>query len=239
MALKQVVTGNKCFDISYDIVNPQAHYDLIILHGWGSNKEIMKQAFAFTMKEFRHIYIDMPGFGNSSNDYILTTQDYAAIIDEFLSLIQASKLAIIGHSFGGKVATLLNPENLILLSSAGIIEEKALSVKFKIFCSKILNPLGLKQLNKLLRSQDVDNMNQNMYETFKNVLNEDFSSKFVAYQKNALIFWGKTDTATSLTSGKRISELIVNSTIKVYPEDHYFFLKNSQDIGNEIVRRIL
>lgn len=239
MALKHVLVDNKTFDISYDIINPTSQYDLIILHGWGANKEIMKQAFSNTMSEFRHIYIDMPGFGKSSNDYILTTQEYANIIEAFLMTLKASKLAIMGHSFGGKVATLLNPENLILLSSAGIVEEKLLGVKLKIFCSKILNPLGLRQINKLLRSKDVENMSQNMYETFKNVLNEDFSAKFQSYSKNALIFWGKSDTATSLASGEKIAQLIENSIFKTYEEDHFFFLKNSEDIGNEIVRRIL
>ena len=74
---------NKSFDISYDIVNPSSKHDLVILHGWGSNKEIMKQAVANTMKEFRHIYIDMPGFGKSSNDFVLTTPEYAKIMKHF------------------------------------------------------------------------------------------------------------------------------------------------------------
>ena len=82
-------------------------------------------------------------------------------------------------------------------------------------------------------------MSQHMYETFKNVVNEDFSNEFKSFKNSAFIFWGKTDRATSLASGERINQLIKNSYFKAYEEDHYFFLKNSQDIGNEIVRRIL
>ncbi len=42
-----------------------------------------------------------------------------------------------------------------------------------------------------------------MYATFKNVVDEDFSSKFEAFSNNALIFWGEEDRATSLESGKK------------------------------------
>ena len=38
----------------------------------GSNKEIMKQAFGKTLPHYKHIYLDMPGFGKSNNEMILT-----------------------------------------------------------------------------------------------------------------------------------------------------------------------
>ncbi|MDZ7820116.1 MAG: alpha/beta hydrolase [Aliarcobacter sp.] len=70
----------------------------------------MKNVFSSYLKDFRHIYIDLPGFGKSSNNYVLTTQDYAKIVDEFLKLLDSSKDIIAGHSYGGKVAVLLNPK---------------------------------------------------------------------------------------------------------------------------------
>ena len=127
MAIKSITWENKTFDISYEIINPSKENIIIFLHGWGSNKEIMKQGFGTQLKEYKHIYIDMPGFGKSSNNYILTTNDYANILKVFLkSLIpnHYNLTTIVGHSFGGKVSTLLNPSTLVLLSSAGIVEEK-------------------------------------------------------------------------------------------------------------------
>ena len=105
MATKSVTIDNKSFDISYEIVNPSSKKDIIFLHGWGSNKDIMKNVFSQYLKDFRHIYIDMPGFGKSQNNYVLTTNDYVKIVDEFLNLIYSSKDIIAGHSYGGKVAT--------------------------------------------------------------------------------------------------------------------------------------
>lgn len=234
MAKKSICFENKNFDISYDLVNPTSKKDFIVLHGWGSNKDIMKQAFSPFLKNFRHIYIDMPGFGKSSNDFILTTQNYAKIIDLFLEELNSDKYIIAGHSFGGKVATLLNPNNLVLLSSAGILEEKSFNTKMKIKLAKLLNAFGLGKITKLFRSKDVEQMSENMYLTFKNVVDEDFSQFFKSYKKNCMIFWGKQDSATTLFSGKMINKLIENSSFDSYEGDHYFFLKYSENISKKI-----
>mgnify|MGYP000949191512 FL=1 len=234
MAVKNLVVEDKIFELSYEIVNPTKTKDILFLHGWGSNKDVMKTAFSNYLKDFRHIYIDMPGFGKTQNSYVLTTSDYSKAVKEFLKSLNSNCIAIVGHSFGGKVATLLNPENLVLLSSAGILEQKSAKVKIKIFFAKLLNSLGLRNLTKTFRSKDVEKMSENMYSTFKNVVNEDFSSNFKAFQNNAFIFWGENDTATSLESGKKIAELIKKSSFTSYVGDHYFFLKYAQNISKRV-----
>ena len=138
MAVKSIQYNRHTFEIIYEIVNPQAKLDIIILHGWGSNKNLMKQSFSPYMDKFRHIYIDLPGFGNSTCNTILTTADYAHLVELLMIHMNASKNIIVGHSFGGKVALLLEPEILVLLSSAGIYTEKSLKVKTKIFLFKAL-----------------------------------------------------------------------------------------------------
>lgn len=244
MALKSICVQNQTFDISYDIVNPSCKNELIILHGWGSNKELMKQAFDTTLCEFKHIYIDLPGFGKSSNDYVLTVYDYAKIVKAFLQQLHSSSspyrpFAVMGHSYGGKVATLLNPEYLILLSSAGIIEEKSMQTKIKIILAKSLNRLGFGKMGRMFRSKDVERMSENMYATFKHAIAEDLEKEFKHFSDKAFLFWGKSDTATTLQSAERIHALIKNSSLKVYKGDHYFFLKHAQNIGKEIENGIL
>jgi pimeloyl-ACP methyl ester carboxylesterase len=238
MAIKQIKNGNQTFDINYEIINPSCKNTIVFLHGWGSNKNIMKKAFGDKLKHLKHIYIDMPGFGKSSNDYVLTTKEYAFIIDLFLNAlnIKIPTSIIVGHSFGGKVATLLNPQKLVLLSSAGIVEEKSAKTLLTIKMAKIFNKFGLGKVTKLLRSSDVNMMSETMYETFKNVVDEDFSDKFAKYDGKTLIFWGEKDTATTLSSGYTIDKLIKNSTFKSYDGDHYFFLKYSKDISNIMIK---
>jgi len=236
LALKTITLENKIFDINYNIINPQNKKTIIFLHGWGSNKEIMAQAFSNYFKDFKHIYIDMPGFGKSSNKYILKTEDYKDIIAKFLQTINIKydNSIILGHSFGGKIATLLNPALLILVSSAGIIEEKSTKTLLTIRMAKIFNKFGLNKVTKLLRSSDVNMMSENMYETFKNVVDEDFSLYFKNFKNKTLIFWGDNDTATSLQSGKTIHSFIQNSDFFSYDGDHFFFLKYNKQIVDKI-----
>ena len=240
MAAKVIWNNNRKFSINYEIVNNDKDKVIVFLHGWGSNKEVMKKAFANQLGEFKHIYIDMPGFGKSENDHILTTIDYASVMKDFLEElgINPNDALIAGHSFGGKVATMLMPKLLILLSSAGILETKSAKTLLTIRMAKIFNRFGLNKVNKMLRSKDVDNMPQNMYETFKNVVDEDFSEYFAGFYKQALIFWGTKDEATTLSSGITINKLIKNSEFKSYDGDHYFFMNHADDICDMIISHI-
>jgi len=234
MALKSIQYQDHTFDISYEIVNPVKKVDFIVLHGWGSNKNLMKQSFSNFLKEFRHIYIDLPGFGNSTSPISLTTKDVAAIMECFFQETGVKKDIILGHSFGGKVALLLDPKILVLVASAGIYVEKPLKVKLKIAFYKFLKLFGLSKLRSLFVADDAKELTPEMYETFKNVVNEDFSQEFANYSGKALLFWGEEDTATPLASAHKIHGFVKNSTLEVYSGDHYFFMQNAMDISYKI-----
>ena len=234
MAIKSVQHNQHTFDISYEIINPEAKVDLIILHGWGSNKNLMKQTFSPYMDTFRHIYIDLPGFGKSTCSREMNTADVARIVELFMIHINASRDIILGHSFGGKVALLLDPKVLVLVASAGIYIPKPLNVQAKIAMTKVFNFLGLKKFRSLFVAEDAKSLSEPMYNTFKNVVNEDFTYEFSNFKGKTLLCWGDKDTATPLSSGEKIDSLIKDSELKVYDGDHYFFMKNSEDVSKNI-----
>ena len=234
MAIKAIQHNHYTYDISYEIVNPDAKVDLIILHGWGSNKGLMKQTFSPYMNTLRHIYIDLPGFGNSTCSSALNTADVARIVELFMIHINASKDIILGHSFGGKVALLLDPKVLVLVASAGIYTPKPLKVQAKIAIFKIFKFFGFSKLRSLFVADDAKQLSEHMYQTFKNVVNEDFAKEFAKYNGKALLCWGDNDTATPLSSGEMIDSLMKNSSLKVYEGDHYFFMKNAADVSKKI-----
>ena len=239
MAIKSIQYNQHTLDISYEIINPHASVDLIILHGWGSNKNLMKQSFSPYMNGFRHIYIDLPGFGNSTCSLALKTSDVARIVELLMIHMNASKDIILGHSFGGKVATLLDPKVLVLVGSAGIYISKPLKVRAKIALFKTLKIFGFAKLRSLFVADDAKTLSEPMYQTFKNVVDEDFADEFSNYNGKALLCWGQADTATPLSSGKKIDELIEDSTLKVYEGDHYFFMNHAEYISKEIEKTFL
>jgi pimeloyl-ACP methyl ester carboxylesterase len=239
MALKSIQYRHHTLDISYEILNPHAKVDLIVLHGWGSSKMLMKQAFGSFMESFRHIYIDLPGFGNSTCNMPLNTNDVTRIVELLMIELNAQKDIIVGHSYGGKVATLLNPQVLVLLSSAGIVTPKPFKIKAKIFLFKLLKFLGFAKLRSLFVAEDAKALSEPMYQTFKNVVNEDFSNEFAAFSGKALLCWGESDTATPLSSGEKIEELMRDSKLVVYKGDHYFFLQHAKDVAKNIEETFL
>ncbi|MEA1879968.1 MAG: alpha/beta hydrolase [Campylobacterota bacterium] len=238
MASKDIEYKNNKFKLSYELVNPTKKEVIIILHGWGSNKEIMKQAFGNTLTEYKHIYLDMPGFGKSNNEMILTTKEYAEIVQLFLDALALKANIAMGHSFGGKVSTLLNTPSLVLLSSAGVLTVKPWSVKIKIATFKLLKPLGMQKIRELFVAPDAQGMSHEMYETFKNVVDEDFEDEFSKSQSKTLCFWGKEDTATPLYTGEKISSLINNSQFYPLDGDHFFFLKHKDFIAQTINQQL-
>ncbi len=239
MAIKSIQYNKHTLDISYEIINPNAKVDMIILHGWGSNKGLMKKSFSPYMDTFRHIYIDLPGFGGSTCNLTLQTKDYARIVELLMIHLNAQKDIIVGHSFGGKIAVILDPKVLVLLSSAGIYWAKSVKIKLKIAVFKMMKIFGLASLKKYFVAEDAKSLNEPMYETFKNVVNEDFSSEFKNYTGKALICWGDTDSATPLKSAHKIDELIKDSVLEVYQGDHYFFMQYSDDISKKIEKTFL
>ncbi len=232
MAKRAVEYSGIEYDISYEIINPTCKNSMLFLHGWGSNKNIMKQSFEAYFKEYKLIFLDLPGFGSSSIKKPLITKDYAEIVSIFLNSLNLNPDIIFGHSYGGKVATLLNPKKLVLLSSAGIVVEKSFKVKAKIKLFKTLKSLGFGKFYKLFASKDVAGMSEIMYQTLKNVVDERFDDIFSSFIGDAIIFWGKDDTATPLKSGEKIHSLIKNSKFYPLDGDHFFFLTQKENIKN-------
>jgi len=236
LAKRDIIYRDSKFSISYEILNRDEKETIIFLHGWGSSKAFMKNIFSNSFKNYKHIYIDLIGFGESDNPpFPLNSFDYKDILDIFFQKLDINKDMIFGHSFGGKIATLLNPTKLILLSSAGIVEQKSVLVQLKIYSYKLFKNLGFDSILKFMISDDGKNLSKNMYETFKNVVDENFSHIFKSRNSGTTdIFWGRDDLATSLHSGKKINSLIYQSNFHIFEGDHFFFIGKSDEIENLI-----
>jgi pimeloyl-ACP methyl ester carboxylesterase len=239
MAAKTIHCCGREFDLNYTQLNPTQPDAIVILHGWGSHQGIMQQAFGSQLPAFKQFYLDLPGFGKSPNDVALTTHDYAQIVRIFLEQIGVAPRVVMGHSFGGKVATLLAPPCLVLLSSAGIRVPKSLKVRMKIALFKALKPFGIAKVRSLFVSSDAKGMNAGMYQTFKNVVDEDFSEHFAAFAGRGLCFWGRADTATPLWTGAQINKLLGNSRLIPMEGDHFFFLHHAGEIARTIEQECL
>lgn len=293
LARRDISVDSKHFSLSYKIMDNKSDSWVLFLHGWGATKELMESAFGTRFKSLNHLYVDLPGFGGSDNDFVLNTELYARIMQKFLTSLKITPQVIIAHSFGGKVATLLaldsldssndstdspkntqdsltnsidspidssdsskdsskdspNPPHLVLLSSAGLLKKQSVKVRLKIKFAKIARIFHLKA--KFLISADAKGLSQNMYDTFKIVVREDFSERFALLGANqskntiknppkTLIFWGKDDEAVPLYLGTKMHSLIKDSAFFALKGDHFFFLdaQNAEFIESTTIKTL-
>ena len=138
--------------------------------------------------------IDYPGFGETKfPNYNLTMDDYTEMIIKFFNDSKISNPNIIAHSFGGRIAILLSSKynvsinNLILIDSAGIKPKMTLKKKFRLKLYKTLQSLANYLPKKIkhkfktylfnkFSSSDYQSLDENMRETFKNIVNLDLTN---------------------------------------------------------------
>ena len=101
--------------------------DVLLLHGWGQNIEMMKPLGDVLVGK-RVTILDFPGFGKS---YELVSswsiEDYTKFIEEFVQELDLKNLTLIGHSFGGRVAISYasrNPVEKLILFGAPCVSTR-------------------------------------------------------------------------------------------------------------------
>ena len=111
--------------------------DILLLHGWGQNIEMMKFLGDNFADNHRITILDFPGFGESDEPLSpWTIKDYSLLIEKLVKELDIKKPVVMGHSFGGRVAIYYssnNPiEKLVLFGSPCIRKDKELPLSVKI-----------------------------------------------------------------------------------------------------------
>ena len=223
--------------------------NIVILPGWGDNRNTFKYMIDF-LKEYATIYIiDYPGFGNSSfPSYDLTIYDYTNMIYEWIKDTNINNPILIGHSFGGRIITTLlgyykyDFKNVIYLNSAGILPK----VKIKTRVYKILKKIGFilpkkirnkyhKFLFSKFASNDYLNLNDNMRNTFKNIVSTDLTYYLNNIKSNVLIIWGNKDFITPIRDAKIMHKRIKDSELIILDNANHFSYLNYPILINNII----
>ena len=230
---------------------------IIILPGWGETRKTFNNMID-TLKKNNTIYIiDYPGFGNSrfiNKD--LTIYDYSFIIYSFIKDNNIINPIIIAHSFGGRIVSVLigkyklKVNKLILLDVAGI-KRFNIKVFFKKYLYKLLKlltcilPLNYKykirkSLFKRFSSSDYYYLSPRMYNTFKNIVNENLYKYYKKINCNTLIIWGEKDMDTPVKDAYLLHKKIDNSKLVIYKHcTHFVYLENKDEVNNLINKYII
>jgi pimeloyl-ACP methyl ester carboxylesterase len=221
-------------DINYIQYGNKKGKNIVLLHGWGQNIEIMDTIGKRLEKDFFITNIDLPGFGNSEEPKTpYTIYDYYEVLKELLEQLKITKPILIGHSFGGSVSIIYaakeSVEKLVLLASPFRRKNSKKTLKQKVF--KTLKKLPL--LNKFeeyaknkLGSTDYKNASPMMRQVLVNVINEDITEYLIHISCPTLLIWGTADTATSIEDARYAESIMKDAGLVEYPgATHYAFLE--------------
>lgn len=183
-------------------------------------------------KGYRVFSPDLPGFGKEPlSKPVMTLTDYVVFVKDFLDEKKIKQVILLGHSFGGRIATkfsYLYPvyvEKLIITGSPLIkhpLRGKkriiALIVKYGKRISDFL-PQAYKNYVRKLIYYSIGEWDYykagDLQKTFKNIISEDLVSLLPHITTPTLLVWGEKETVVSVTDGEKIGNLIPNATFVV------------------------
>lgn len=224
----------KDIDINYVQYGNKDGYNVVLLHGWGQNIEMMNPIGKGLEKDFYITVIDLPGFGKSKEPpYGYTIYDYYEVLDEILNNLNIENPILIGHSFGGSISIIYaakrKVKKLVLLASPFRRSSKKNSFKVKLLkiCKKIPVVKELEDYMKTkIGSSDYRNASPLMKKVLVNVVNEDISEYLKQIKCPTLLIWGTEDTAVKLEDAKYAESIMKDAGLVVYEGcTHYAYLE--------------
>lgn len=208
--------------------------NIVLLHGWGQNIEMMDPIGKRLEKDFYITNIDLPGHGKSEEPKNeLNIYDYYEIIKKLLIKLKINNPILIGHSFGGRISIIYaakeKVDKLVLLASPFKKSTKSDSLKVKIL--KFLKKVPL--LNKLapymktkIGSRDYKAASPIMRQILVNTVNEDLEQYLRDIKCPTLLIWGTNDREASIEDAKHAEDIMENAGLVIYEGcTHYAYLE--------------
>ena len=228
----------KKLDINY--VQYGEGKDIVLLHGWGQNIEMMKFLGDRFSEDFRITILDFPGYGESPEpDSAWYISDYCDLVHELVTELKIKNPIVIGHSFGGRVAikyaSLYEVDKLVLFGAPCIRKNKELDTKTKILkWAKTLpgmNGIG-EYMKNFIGSRDYKAASPIMRQVLVNTVNEDLSEDAKKINCPTLLIWGTSDTEAPIEEARELEKLLKDGALIELTGTHYAYLENLDQVTN-------
>lgn len=227
--------------------------NLLLLHGWGCDRKIWTPFLPYLSSDLKVIVLDLPGFGRSSfPEKPWTLSDYAHFLKRFLKELDLTRVTLLGHSFGGRIAIKFASSHpkllhkLILVATAGIKPKKSIlgwtcllaaktgKILFKIppfsFFSQNFRSLFYKTIKRTDYLEA-----EKLRETFLKVIDEDLTPLLGKIRSPTLIIWGEKDQEVPLKFAKMLTQKIPHSRLCILKScGHFPFLEKPKELAKAI-----
>jgi pimeloyl-ACP methyl ester carboxylesterase len=218
---------------------------LVLLHGFGANKDNFTRVARWLTPHFRVIVPDLPGFGESSHliDLEYTSTPQAERLGNFLRMLGVSNVHLGGSSMGGQIALAFaagHPKEVMslwLLDPAGIWSAPE-SELAKMIKEEGRNPLIARNEDEFVETVSfvmhyppfiprpiLDVMAQERIHSvplaekiFKQIVNDSVEERVTGLDVPSLIVWGKEDRAIDVKTASVLVKLLPHSKVIVMPD---------------------
>ena len=206
-------------NVNYKFNDINSDTTIVLLHGWGQNIEMMEPIGNRFKNKFNVLILDFPGFGESEEPKeVWGVYDYVDCLRKLIESLELSKIILVGHSFGGRVALVYSSkykvEKLVCLASPYCKELQKLPLKNRIYKRlkkiKCLTWLARLMQNKV-GSTDYKNASEVMRGVLVKTINFDLSEDVKKIKCPTLLIWGSLDTAVPLKRAYELEKTCVNS----------------------------
>jgi len=235
---------------------------VLIIHGWGGSSDSwVKVQENIAKNNFKVVCPDLPGFGKSPNPPVSWgIDDYINFISDFVKEVGLEKFFLVGHSFGGGLATkftALYPKKvkaLVLCDAAVVRSNKKLNFRQKVayaltknsyaifsnsFFKRTVYPWAQKVVYKIAGTHDYYLAKGTMKETFQKISSEDLSKFAIQIKVPTLVIWGRQDKTLPIEDGIALKRLIPNSKAEFLEDvDHSPHRKKPEELSNIIINFI-
>lgn len=227
---------------------------IVFLHGWRLQGSVWFSVWEKLLEQesdtaYALYALDLPGFGKSETPrraYALA--DYASVVEEFTQKLGRTHVALVGHSFGGRIALKVAAaervplQRLVLVGGAGFRSRGAVFT-LKRIVAKIVKPFFFfsfmqplrRTLYALIGAEDYT-ATPKLREMFVNITREDLGPLLPQIKIPTLLVWGENDHETPVSFGERMRDAISGAKLIILKDaGHFCFLDRTEAFVRELV----
>lgn len=223
---------------------------VVWLHGWARQRQDFSAcATALAERGVASVVFDLPGFGSSPLPTVAGgARLYATLLAGALAEIAEEPLILVGHSFGGRIATVLGanfPELVagIVLTGVPLLRSGAATkppLRYRVLRSLhrkgVVSDERMEAARQRFGSTDYRNARGVLRQVLVATVNESYETELAQIKAPVAMVWGERDLEVPLSVAQRAQELInaVHSLRVVNDVGHLMPIEAPQELVAEV-----
>lgn len=223
------------FDVAYTIIG-EGEKTAVVCQGWTTNLEMYEVVADAISDDYKVVLFDFPGFGKTPEPKeSWSVAEYASFFIDFLRALGIEEVALIGHSYGGRVIIEVASnetlkayvKKIVLIDSAGVMPNRSGRANFKTKAFKVwkkfitlpaihfLFPEVIDYWISKQGSEDYRNASPVMKGALVKAVNYDQQHLMANICAPTLLIWGENDDATPVRDGKIMEDNFQDASLVV------------------------